>query len=155
MHDFLELQWVICLARMRQCGSDRALSYLMHCETSAIFPSSPLPFSAGLHQSPYTFCDPPCWLFIDVLKDKLKGKADLYIFTCPSKCHIHMCTAVICRPAPSGTAWQRLRFLERALPGPWSLSIPSHNIYALLSCVTCMWRPAYQRTRCLAVLLRS
>lgn len=40
-------------------------------------------------------------------------------------------------------------------PAPSSLSTLSHNIYALLSCVTCMWRPAYQRTRCLDVLLQS
>ena len=31
-------------------------------------------------------------LFMYVLHDKLKGKADLYIFTCPSECHIHTCT---------------------------------------------------------------
>lgn len=90
---------------------------------------------SGLHQSPYLFWDPLCWLFMYTLHDKLKGKADLYKFTCPSECHIHTRTWDL----QSSSTWQCVAEAavsgKGAPPTPWALSIPSHTICALLLCV--------------------
>lgn len=87
------------------------------------------PFSAGLHQSPHPFCDPPCWLFVYVCATwYAEGQSWFIHIHLPIQVpHLHLWSADQLHLALHGRGCS---LWKGHPPAPRSLSIPSHNIYS-------------------------